>query len=148
MASQIQEIQGVSTTIVVQRFADRVLVLVTQLGKVGSLIQASLPSTIPLNPPSEPDALPTPPAALQLTTLIGSAPSDHMRTLYSLYVSQIATIVWLHGSASEETSRRSVVVGLALKPLKDVDDMEVTDGQRKTFYGIMEMLRQVLQQQT
>jgi len=69
-----------------------------------------------------------------------------MRTLYSLYASQIATIVWLHGSASEETSRRSVVVGLALKPLKDVDDMEVTDGQRKTFYGIMETLRQVLQQ--
>ena len=39
MASQTQEIQGVSTTLVVQHFADRVLVLVTQLGKVGSLVR-------------------------------------------------------------------------------------------------------------
>jgi len=146
MASQTREIEGISTTVVVQHFADRVLVLVTQLGKVGNLIQASLPSTTPLIPPSQPDVLPTPPTAIQLTTLLGSAPSDHMRILHSLYASQIATIVWLQGSTNAEGSRRSVVVGLALKPLKDADDTEITDGQRKTFYGIMEMLQQLLQQ--
>lgn len=39
MASQTREIEGISTTVVVQHFADRVLVLVTQLGKVGNLVR-------------------------------------------------------------------------------------------------------------
>ena len=115
-------------------------------GYMMSQIQASLPSTTPLIPPSQPGVLPTPPTAMQLTTLLGSVPSDHMRILHSLYASQIATIVWLQGSTSAEGSRRSVVVGLALKPLKDADDTEITDRQRKTFHGIMEMLQQLLQQ--
>ena len=112
-----------------------------------SQIQASIPSTTPLIPPSQPDVLPTPPPAIKLTTLLGSAPSEHMRILHSLYASQIATIVWLQGSTIAEGSRRSVVVGLALKSLKDADDTDITVGQRKTFYGIMEMLQQLLQQQ-
>lgn len=85
---------------------------------------------------------------MQLTPLLGGAPSDHMRILHSLYASQIATIVWLQESTNAEGSRRSVVVGLALKPMKDADNTEITDGQRKIFYGIMEMLQQLLQQQT
>lgn len=147
MASLTRELQGSPTTVIVQPFADRVLVLVTQLGKVGNLIQASLPSTIPLGPPSSSDALPDPPAALQLTTLLGSVPSDSMRILHSLYASHIATIVWLHESAGAvDGSRRNVVVGLALRPLKDMDDASITDDERKTFYGIMEMLQQLLRQ--
>lgn len=42
MASQTQEIEGIPTTVVVQHFADRVLVLVTQLGKVGNLVRPAL----------------------------------------------------------------------------------------------------------
>ena len=34
-----REIEGVKTEVVIQRFADRTLVLVTQLGKVGSLVR-------------------------------------------------------------------------------------------------------------
>ncbi|KAK2466857.1 hypothetical protein APHAL10511_001115 [Amanita phalloides] len=146
MATQTRELEGISTTVVVQSFADRVLVLVTQLGKVGNLIQASLPATTLVNPPSSPDVLPTPPAALQLTTLLGSAPSDHMRIVHSLYASQIATIVWLHQSASAETARRSVIVGLALKPLRFTDSSDIMDGERKTFHDVMEIVQQLLQQ--
>ncbi|KAF8625801.1 hypothetical protein AX15_005188 [Amanita polypyramis BW_CC] len=146
MTSRTRELGGYPTTVVVQPFADRVLVLVTQLGKIGNLIQASLPSTTPLNPASSPDVLPTPPAALQLTTLLGSAPSEHMRTMHSLYASQIATIVWLHEAGAGTGSRRSVVVGLAFQPFKEAEGMEITDSQRKAFYSIMEMIQQLLHQ--
>jgi proteasome assembly chaperone 3 len=42
MASQCvsREINGIATEVVVQNYADRVLVLVTQLGKVGNLVRA------------------------------------------------------------------------------------------------------------
>ena len=66
-------LEGVQTDILLQAFADRIVVLVTQLGKVGSLvcpcfricsnqfaltvsqIQATMPSTMPLLPPPLPD---------------------------------------------------------------------------------------------
>lgn len=39
MTSQIsRELNGHATDILVQRFADRVLILVTQLGKVGTMV--------------------------------------------------------------------------------------------------------------
>ncbi|KAF8636701.1 hypothetical protein AX17_003505 [Amanita inopinata Kibby_2008] len=139
------ELEGTSTTVIVQPFADRTLVLVTQLGKVGTLIQASLPSTTPLESTANP--LPTPSAAIQLTTLLGSAPSDHMTTLNSLYASQIATIIWLHESnGALEAPRRSIVVGLALRPLRGIDDMDITESERATFYGVMDMLQKLLDQ--
>lgn len=42
MASTTQttkDIEGISTDVVIQQFADRILVLVTQLGKVGNLVR-------------------------------------------------------------------------------------------------------------
>ena len=43
-----------------------------------------------------------------------------------------------------EASRRSVVVGLALRPLQRKDELEITENERKTFHGIMEMVQQLL----
>ncbi|KAM6500457.1 hypothetical protein JOM56_003471 [Amanita muscaria] len=135
------------TTVIVQPFADRVLVLITQLGKVGNLIQASLPPTTPSIPPSSPDTLPTPPAAIQLTNLLGSAPTDHMRLLHSLYASQVATMVWVHGSiAAIEASRRSVVVGLALQSERADEGADITESERKSFHSIMDIVQQLLRQ--
>ncbi|PFH54289.1 hypothetical protein AMATHDRAFT_563 [Amanita thiersii Skay4041] len=133
------------TSILIQPFADRVLVLVTQLGKVGNLIQASLPSTIPLSPPDDVQSLPPPPPALHLTTLLGSAPSSHMKSLHSLYASQIATLIWLHeSSGAVEALRRSIIVGLALHPSTNHDDANINEDERETFYSIMDMLKRLL----
>ena len=40
----VKEIEGVQTDVLLQVYADRILVLVTQLGKVGSLVSPSASS--------------------------------------------------------------------------------------------------------
>jgi len=146
-----RELQGNTTEIVIQTFADRILVLVTQLGKVGNLIQATLPDTIPLGPaiqdPAQPNiqALPEPPAAIQLTPLLGNAPSEHLQTLHCLYASQIATLLWTAGSSNPlEVSRKPVIVGIALRKSESNDDGGLTESERSVFAGVMSMLQQLL----
>ena len=165
-------LEGVQTDILLQAFADRVVVLVTQLGKVGSLvcpcfricsnqialtvsqIQATMPSTMPLLPPPLPDPskpnsipLPAPPPSLQLTPLLGSAPSERAETLHSLYASQIATLVWTLEEANIlESERRAVIVGIALSKAAGVtESTELSAQDRSVFRGVMDMVRELLQ---
>ncbi|KAI0807749.1 hypothetical protein C8Q74DRAFT_1363221 [Fomes fomentarius] len=149
----VREIEGVQTDVLLQSFVDRILVLITQLGKVGSLIQATIPSTMPLLPPPPPDPsqlnvipLPVPPPSLQLTPLLGSAPSERIQTLHNLYASQIATLVWtLEGASVLEADRRAVVVGIALAKAPDpANSSELTPHDRAMFYGVMNMVRDML----
>ncbi|TXT10865.1 hypothetical protein VHUM_02370 [Vanrija humicola] len=131
---------GVETELVVQAFDDRVLVVVTQSGKVGCLTQAHLPPVAQLAPPpahtdtapSALTALPPPPAALHLTPLLGAPPQP---TLHELYVSQIATLVWWALQLAR-SPRRPVVVGLA----HDDDDEAVGPEERERFAGVMDMV--------
>lgn len=135
-----QAISGIDTSLLIQSFDDRILVIVTQNGKAGCLvrrrpplissqlvhipdpfrhqIQASLPSIVSLPPPPPPATnaesrtmnLPPPPDSLLLTPVLGTPPDQ---TLYHVYASQIATLVWW---ALQEVgaARRAVVLGLAL----------------------------------
>ncbi|KAF9464772.1 hypothetical protein BDZ94DRAFT_1255854 [Collybia nuda] len=141
-----RNLNGHSTEILIQTFADRILVLVTQKGKVGTLVQASIPDTTPLPPaPKSEHQLPQPPVAIQLTPLLGRAPSEHMQTLHALFTAQIATIIWMHESrGSSETARRDVVVGLALDQSGGKDGVGLTDRERDTFQGVMSMIFVVL----
>ncbi|OAX41976.1 hypothetical protein K503DRAFT_734628 [Rhizopogon vinicolor AM-OR11-026] len=144
--SRCVDIERVPTEIMVQAFADRVLVLVTQMGKVGNLIQASIPSTHDLdglieNSDSLTSTLPAPPAGIQLTPLLGGAPSEHLQTLHSLYAAQIATIIWVEeAKRSLGIERRSVVVGIALRKGRD----ELDADERNTFHGVMHHLYRML----
>lgn len=147
--SQIsRQLGGYPTQILLQSFADRLFVLVTQLGKVGTLLQVSVPDATTFLPAPAPDipnqqTLPPPPPAIQIIPLLGSAPSEHMHTLQSLYAAQIATILWTEGvDESIETSRRSVVVGLAL--CKSDGDAGVTEQEKYIFQGVMSALRELL----
>ncbi|KAF8559769.1 hypothetical protein OG21DRAFT_1453175 [Imleria badia] len=134
------------TELIVQPFADRILVLVTQMGKVGNLIQASIPSTADLHAHTSVDIsnllepLPSPPPAIQLTPIFGSAPSAHMQTLYSLYAAQIATLLWLTIGGEP----RSVVVGIALCGSKEREEGEPGEREQQTFHAVMEALRTIL----
>ncbi|KAJ7632698.1 hypothetical protein FB45DRAFT_913203 [Roridomyces roridus] len=146
MSTQIsRELEGDATEIVLQTFADRVLVLVTQLGKVGNLIQATIPDTAPLMGPVDAQTLPEPPASIQLTPLLGNAPSQHLQTLHSLYAAQIATIIWTAGLGNPlEVSRKSVVVGIALRKSDAGSDGTLTDKERSVFAGVMSMVQELL----
>ncbi|KAL1676985.1 hypothetical protein EV122DRAFT_215118 [Schizophyllum commune] len=149
-----RDIAGNNTDIVVLPYADRVLVLVTQLGKVGNLIQASLPATTPIQPAAEPSAdhpnalaLPPPPPGIQVTGLLGSSSSDHQHTLHYLYASQIATIVWTaEGGGALAGPRRDVIIGLALRksaPSPD-DEGSLSEAERETYNATMLLLQEIL----
>lgn len=154
-------ILGVQSTVIVQLFADRVFVIVTQLNKFGCLYQAST-STNPsvhsgldgddTTEPIEPQAsdLPPPLPSTSISKLVGTEPSPAHAALYELYVSQIASII-KHCSPSDP---RPLVVSLALQPAKQrapSDDLEDEDdedgllmdtGERERFLGIMSLVQQ------
>ncbi|KDQ17460.1 hypothetical protein BOTBODRAFT_171944 [Botryobasidium botryosum FD-172 SS1] len=135
-------IDGDHTEVVVQFYADRVLVLVTQLNKIGSLIQATLPDSYPLAPAPAP-ALPSPPAAILLTPLLGCAPSTHEASLYDIYAAQIATLVW---TCKDTHGRRAVIAGIALKRQRiSPGEDGLTEQDRGVFAQVMDMVRVCMQ---
>ncbi|CAE6437314.1 hypothetical protein ACGC1H_004432 [Rhizoctonia solani] len=140
-------INGVATNLIVHSFGDRIVISITQLGKIGCLIQASIPSSVPLLPPPPPPALPPPPTAISLTPLVGHPPDSRSLTLFNLYASQAAAIAW---SKAGQLNRRPVIVGLALKRTKvstargDDDEFTVLEEDRETFKEIMVMLMDCL----
>ena len=117
-----------------------------------SKIQASIPQTAPLLVQPSPDeeepntsALPPPPPSIQLTPLLGSAPTDHLRTLYALYASQVATIVWTaEAGGLMDERRRSVIVGLALKKSGEEEDQGLSIAEKETFHQVMGMVRDLV----
>ncbi|KAI0256798.1 hypothetical protein BJV78DRAFT_1117404 [Lactifluus subvellereus] len=144
-----RDIESIHTQVIIQTFSDRVLVIVTQLRKVGTLIQASVPATIALvdAPPdtSASDAGTLPPVhpSMDLTYLFGHAPSSDHQTLYSTYAAQIATLIWTSERYSQiGSSRTPVVVGVALKLSRSVEGLSNTD--RATFLQVMDLIRELL----
>ncbi|KZT51270.1 hypothetical protein CALCODRAFT_488073 [Calocera cornea HHB12733] len=138
--SVAKELYGVHTELNIQTYADRVMVLVTQLNKVGCLIQATLPPAVPLLPPL-PGQMPQPSTATVLTPLFGAPPSEHLHDLYGLYANQIAAIIWTAEGAAG--LRRPVVVGVALERKKDEEGQGLTQRERDVFDGIMKMVMDV-----
>lgn len=116
-------------------------------------IQASIPQTAPLlaQPSSDEQernvsALPPPPPSIQLTPLLGSAPTDHLRTLYTLYASQVATIIWIaEAGGLMDGHRRSVIVGLALEK-SGGEDQGLSEAERETFHQVMGMIRDLVKE--
>lgn len=155
-------ISGIHTEILVQRFTDRILILVTQLNKVGVLYQASAPpnSVSPVQRvrrPTVPELqelqLPPPDPSLTVSRLMGSVTNEEQETLYQLYVSEIASVV-LGGlgqlspeDLDPDTSNytpfggRTVVVGLALKDARKVmGDEDAAKLERSTFAEVLKMV--------
>ncbi|EPQ31671.1 uncharacterized protein PFL1_01004 [Pseudozyma flocculosa PF-1] len=156
---------GHTTEILAQAFQDRILILITQVGKVGCLIQSQTPTSLfqsssHLDDPSDADAdadtaptLPPPSSSTTLSHLFGTPPHGYA-TLYDLYVSQVAAIVAadLAKSYQDSAGQRPVVVGLGLKVLPrqsgtdggdDDDDggdemaVMLGEAERKRFLEIM-----------
>ncbi|KAI0302142.1 hypothetical protein BC826DRAFT_1101757 [Russula brevipes] len=146
-----RDIESVHTQVVIQTFSDRVLVIVTQLQKVGALIQASVPVTLALpetssdDPASDATSSTLPPVhpSIDLTYLFGNAPSPDHQTLYSSYAAQIATLVWTSERYGQVgASRTPVVVGVALRSPRSSERPPSTD--RATFLQVMDLVRDAL----
>lgn len=126
--------------------------MVLQLLTFWKKIQVSMPQTAPLEPPPTPDAnepnvllLPPPSPSIQLTPLLGNAPTDHLRTLHALYASQIATVIWtIEAEGLIDVNRRSVIVGLALKKSEAESEGDPTNAERETFHGVMGMVKELI----
>lgn len=111
-----------------------------------------MPQTAPLLPAPSPDLdepnallLPPPPPSIQLTPLLGNAPTDHLRTLHALYASQIATLLWTsEAEGLMDSRRRSVIVGLALRKSDTEGSEELTEAERESFHGIMGMITELV----
>jgi len=96
----------------------------------------------------QPDILSLPEVspAIQLTPLLGSASSEHMQVLHSLYVAQIATIIWTEGAKLGLDDRRSVIVGLALAKWEGPESNEGGRQEKDLFQGVMAMVYDLLSQ--
>ncbi|BGP31193.1 hypothetical protein JCM10296v2_002957 [Rhodotorula toruloides] len=165
-AQRARSINGQQTDVLVQLFADRVVVVVTQMGRIGCMIQVSPPpsslSTLPPMPPpthlpSAPlqnplAALPRPDPSSILTPLFGVPPSPHLSYLHDLYASQVAAIVFRKVGGGDVLSggMKPVVLGIGLKQRiggadgEDEDGVELTQAERETFKQVMEMVGECL----
>lgn len=103
--------------------------------------EVSIPQSTTLSEPyygEDGSLIVIPSPSIEQKPLFGSAPSMHASTLYALYASHIATLVW---SSERNESRRNVIVGLALKELNsDKISTALSEEERTTFRGVSKMV--------
>jgi len=122
-------LNGIHTEVLVTGFRDKIFVIVTQYGKIGSLVYVTVDSHLP-TPLSVTSSTST-----NVKFLLGS-----ITPLYQLYASHIATVI-----ATENSSDgRAVVVGLALMKNNDNDtgDQDEEIGDKELFNEIESMVKE------
>jgi len=78
-----------------------------------------------------------------LSTLLGTAPSEHTQVLHSLYAAQIATIIWTEEAKIGLDGRKNIVVGLALSKVDgEVDEVNLLE--KTLFQGVMTLIYELL----
>ncbi|CAG8730542.1 4950_t:CDS:2 [Racocetra persica] len=102
-------INGVHTETLITGFRDKILVIITQYGKIGSLAYVTFDSR------SKPLSSFSTSTTTNVNFLLGGFSS-----LYQLYALHIATII----ANENPNDRRSVVIGLALKNAVDGKDVD------------------------
>ncbi|KAI8089932.1 uncharacterized protein BX664DRAFT_334258 [Halteromyces radiatus] len=115
-------INDTHTEVLVTGFSDKIFIVVTQYGRIGSLIQTTLDISAHLaqNPASVPTT-----SQFLLGESIGPQ-SD----LYRLYATSISQAI----AAMNPNEKRPVLLGIALKPLDDMTQ------QRQTFHPIIDTI--------
>ncbi|RKO85096.1 hypothetical protein BDK51DRAFT_32853 [Blyttiomyces helicus] len=113
----VAEIAGTETEVVVTEFADKIFILVTQFGKMGNLLLATLD-----NPPTSLTEKDAPPPSVSTRTLLGER-DDPLAQVYASHI--------LSRMAAETGEARPLLLGLALRREDDgvlTRNMEVFDG--------------------
>ncbi|RDA92333.1 hypothetical protein CP533_4380 [Ophiocordyceps camponoti-saundersi (nom. inval.)] len=126
-------INGVPTEVTSLSFTDKILLTISQQGRLSQWIQvplsASSASIMEMAVPNSGNGL-LPSSHLNPTTLLGGG-GDERETIGQLYAAQIAS--HLHLRSPED--RRILVLGLGLAKL---------DKERTTFFDLLELAQQVL----
>jgi len=126
-------VNGVHTDVSSMYFSDKIMITISQDGRLSQWIQVALTSASPTNfetslPSMGNDTLPL--SHLSPKTLLGAG-GEHRETLGHLYASQIASQI----TTQNPEELRTVVVGLGLQDL---------DTRRETFFDMMELLQKVI----
>ncbi|KAI9697998.1 MAG: hypothetical protein M1836_004351 [Candelina mexicana] len=127
-------IKGVKTDVMSISFADKIMVTITQGGRLAHWIHvpldASNPSYSEQHLPSDTEGSLLPMPHLTPTTILGGTVPER-ETMGQLYATQIATSI----ATKNPEENRMVVVGLGLDKI---------DGDRETFFDIIELVLQCL----
>ncbi|TGO37247.1 hypothetical protein BHYA_0102g00330 [Botrytis hyacinthi] len=146
------KVNGIDTNVTCMYFADKILVTITQGGRLGQWIQIPLTSA---SPTSYDTSIPLPSASNDTGDRDGNGggnmilPLEHLtpRTLLGaggekrerighLYASQIGSMIL--GRDPEE--RRTVLVGLGL----ELGEKEAREGEREGYFDLLELVQGVL----
>ncbi|GAA5832016.1 hypothetical protein JCM3766R1_003687 [Sporobolomyces carnicolor] len=155
-AQRARSIHSIQTDLLIQSFNDRIVVILTQLGRIGCLIQIQPPpSTLPPSLPrplsdTSSSSLPPPHPSLVLSPLFGVPSSPRVSALHDLYASQIASILFEKMSADTQGIEvKPVVFGIGLKRDADRDDdaeeLGISEKERETFMQVMSMVKECIQ---
>ncbi|CAG8440063.1 350_t:CDS:2 [Funneliformis caledonium] len=123
-------LNGTHTEVLVTGFRDKILVIVTQYGRIGSLVYVTVDSLSPTVLAVSPST------TTNVKFLFGS-----MTSLYQLYASHLATMI----AADNPSDGRSVVVGLALKKNgenNDTVDQDEQVGDKELFEEVVSMVKE------
>ncbi|GAA5937431.1 uncharacterized protein JCM15063_002904 [Sporobolomyces koalae] len=159
-AQRVRMIQSIKTDLLIQSFNGRILVVLTQLGKIGCLIQihpppSTLPAPLPLpsrmatsDTPSLPPAHPS----VTLSPLFGVPPSPHIQALHDLYATHIGSILFDKMTRDTHGMQvKPVILGIGLKRSQGAEEVEtdqesrITDDERETFMQVMDMVKECIQ---
>ncbi|KAF9362942.1 hypothetical protein BGX34_005220 [Mortierella sp. NVP85] len=134
-------IQGRHTEVLVSSFTDKILIVVSQYGKVGSVIHTSVDQQSLASSLSASSDL----AATTSSFLLGAGSSVSKKTqLYQIYASHISQMI--HHQSPVET--RPVVLSLALSiqepdaEQSDVEEQEQRQQDRDLFENVVEMVNE------
>ncbi|KAG1436709.1 hypothetical protein G6F56_013440 [Rhizopus delemar] len=116
------DINGIKTEVMIQGFADKIFVIVTQYGKIGSLIHTSLDAA-----PHRISTLDTFPTTTRF--LMGDA-NGSQSDMYILYSTSILQAI----VAMNPHETRPLLLGIALKPSEDLKQ------NRQTFQKITDII--------
>ncbi|GAA5974675.1 hypothetical protein JCM5350_001242 [Sporobolomyces pararoseus] len=159
-AQRVRSIHSIQTDLLIQSFNDRILVILTQLGRIGCLIQvlpppSSLPAALPPRPSTNDSivsSLPSPHPSLILSPLFGVPPSPHVSALHDLYAAQISSILFEKMSIDTQGMQvKPVVLGIGLKRSQEEETEEgefdggISERERETFMQVMEMVKECIQ---
>ncbi|EPE29859.1 hypothetical protein GLAREA_01019 [Glarea lozoyensis ATCC 20868] len=126
-------VNGVPTDLTSMYFSDKILITISQGGRLAQWVQVPLSSASPTSfdtalPSEDSDMLPM--AHITPKTLLGAG-GDQRETNGHLYASQIATAIMKRNP--EET--RTILVGFGL---------EKVDTKRETFFDLIELVHKVI----
>ncbi|KAK4516680.1 uncharacterized protein ATC70_011658 [Mucor velutinosus] len=115
-------VNGVHTEILLTGYADKIFVIITQYGKIGSLIQTTLDISPQLA--MNPSAVPT-----TSHFLMGESTGEQS-DLYILYSTSILQAI----GAMNPHEKRPLLLGIALKPLEDMS------ARKQVFHQIIDQI--------